>query len=295
MYDLMRKSIQATTAMQQNQEMECLAETAKSGKDTKGLVGQAHLLYRNTPRSSSARDISAGKKQQPTTSSSSSSKSESKQKKRPKESRSGGISSNTANHKTGNATELDANTPPWDVTSEESEANATTSLRCPTRLLIRRRSLRIVEEGGGTHIYAIRYPEDTSKTILSEQAQPLSPVVRQEQCPPRNTQRVSSGVDTNNAHSTSTTSQKSSTVTSKATDKAKKTKSNQPNDSGDNTDQKDGDDAKRKSDTASKPLTTTSLISDIPAFLTKADNAGEIFSAACMTSPPKRNGRLERR
>eukprot|EP00339_Tiarina_fusa_P009756 CAMPEP_0117031254 /NCGR_PEP_ID=MMETSP0472-20121206/22489_1 /TAXON_ID=693140 ORGANISM="Tiarina fusus, Strain LIS" /NCGR_SAMPLE_ID=MMETSP0472 /ASSEMBLY_ACC=CAM_ASM_000603 /LENGTH=451 /DNA_ID=CAMNT_0004739549 /DNA_START=331 /DNA_END=1686 /DNA_ORIENTATION=- len=57
--------------------------------------------------------------------------------------------------------------------------------QCPTRLLIRRRSLRVVEEGGGTHIYAIRYPEDTKDAVVSEQAASSAPMVRQEQCPPK--------------------------------------------------------------------------------------------------------------
>ena len=56
---------------------------------------------------------------------------------------------------------------------------------CPTRLLIRRRSMRVVEEGGGTHIYAIRYPEDTANPKVEEQAAIGQPSSRQEQCPPR--------------------------------------------------------------------------------------------------------------
>jgi hypothetical protein len=56
---------------------------------------------------------------------------------------------------------------------------------CPTRLLIRRRSLRVVEEGGGTHIYAIRYPEDTKDAIVAEQAAQVATSSRQEQCPPK--------------------------------------------------------------------------------------------------------------
>jgi len=60
-----------------------------------------------------------------------------------------------------------------------------TPVACPTRLLIRRRSLKVVEEGGGTHIYAIRYPEDTPDKIISEQATPRSESARQEQCPPK--------------------------------------------------------------------------------------------------------------
>ena len=55
----------------------------------------------------------------------------------------------------------------------------------PTRLLIRRRSLRVVEEGGGTHIYAIRYPEDTTATVVSEHAASFPANGKQEQCPPR--------------------------------------------------------------------------------------------------------------
>jgi hypothetical protein len=57
--------------------------------------------------------------------------------------------------------------------------------KCPTRLLIRRRSLKMVEEGGGTHIYAIRYPEDTKEQVVSEQPTSVAPVATQEQCPPR--------------------------------------------------------------------------------------------------------------
>ena len=43
----------------------------------------------------------------------------------------------------------------------------------------------MVEEGGGTHIYAIRYPEDTKEQVVSEQATSVAPAARQEQCPPR--------------------------------------------------------------------------------------------------------------
>jgi len=56
---------------------------------------------------------------------------------------------------------------------------------CPTRLLIRRHPLRVVEEGGGTHIYAIRYPEDTPDKVISEQATLRPESARQEQCPPK--------------------------------------------------------------------------------------------------------------
>lgn len=57
-------------------------------------------------------------------------------------------------------------------TSEESWLPEDTPRYCPTRLLIRRRSIRSAEEGIGTHIYAIRYPEDAAEEALSEQAAP---------------------------------------------------------------------------------------------------------------------------
>jgi hypothetical protein len=56
--------------------------------------------------------------------------------------------------------------------------------KCPTRLLIRRRSLRVAEEGGGTHIYAIRYPSEEETNNNSTNAS-TEQAPRQEQCPPR--------------------------------------------------------------------------------------------------------------
>lgn len=72
-------------------------------------------------------------------------------------------------------------------------------LPCPTRLLMKRRPGRVVEEGSictpgstmgfGTHIYAIRYPDAESlQRVVSGQdldATRTSPGPRQEQCPPR--------------------------------------------------------------------------------------------------------------
>jgi len=56
---------------------------------------------------------------------------------------------------------------------------------CPTRL-IRRRSLKVMEGGeGGTHIYAIRDPENADEEDLAEEATLVAPATRQEQCPPR--------------------------------------------------------------------------------------------------------------
>lgn len=55
---------------------------------------------------------------------------------------------------------------------------------CPTRLLVRRKSTRLDEDG--VQIYAIRYPEETKDLFVSEQAIPRMHDRMQEQCPPRN-------------------------------------------------------------------------------------------------------------
>jgi len=54
---------------------------------------------------------------------------------------------------------------------------------CPTRLVVRRGSMRNDDEG--KHIYAIRYPEDIKDLFVSEQAMATTPTFAQEQCPPR--------------------------------------------------------------------------------------------------------------
>jgi hypothetical protein len=71
------------------------------------------------------------------------------------------------------------------VEQEQAPFGGGPCIKCPTRLLIRRRSLKMVEEGGGTHIYAIRYPEDTKEQVVSEQATSVASLATQEQCPPR--------------------------------------------------------------------------------------------------------------
>lgn len=54
---------------------------------------------------------------------------------------------------------------------------------CPTRLVVRRGSMR--NDDDGKHIYAIRYPEDIKDLFVSEQAMATTPTFGQEQCPPR--------------------------------------------------------------------------------------------------------------
>ena len=134
MYDLMRKSIQATTSAEINNYK---AARRKS-------PGQNHLLYRNSKIESGVAPLSLG---------------------------SSDLSS----------------APSW--TANEADLGqwlpSDTPVTCPTRLLIRRRSLRVVEEGAGTHIYAIRYPEDTPDKVISEQAATRPESARQEQCPPK--------------------------------------------------------------------------------------------------------------
>lgn len=78
-----------------------------------------------------------------------------------------------------------------DVASINSWLPEDTALRpCRTRLLIRRRSplpkgVSVAEQDGhtGTHIYAIRYPEDSPDEVFSEQALPRPESDRQEQYP----------------------------------------------------------------------------------------------------------------
>ncbi len=138
MYDLMRKSIQATTTAEANHY-----KVAR-----RKIPGQNHLLYRNCKAENVGTPLTAA----------------------------GAIADPSSVTPFFDASEMDSGQ--W--------LPSDTPIVCPTRLLIRRRSLRVVEEGGGTHIYAIRYPEDTPDRVISEQATPRSESARQEQCPPKN-------------------------------------------------------------------------------------------------------------
>lgn len=152
MYDLMRKSIQATTSSStENNASGGSSNHHKVGK--RKPPGQHSLLFRNS-------------KTESTTASG------------------GGTSfdssaATTNNNHTNTVNHEDPDAPLW--------LPVDTPVHCPTRLLIRRRSLRVMDEGSETHIYAIRYPEDTPDKIVSEQAAPSLESARQEQCPPKKT------------------------------------------------------------------------------------------------------------
>jgi hypothetical protein len=297
MYDLMRKSIQATTAMENNSPAECrdsAGTAAQSGRPSRNQVGQAHLLYRNNSKSSSMRDISPGKKSQASSTRSEKKKMENRAMEGRLGKSGGAAAASTADNNQNDSGQFSS----WEAKMNQNET-ASSTLKCPTRLLIRRRSLRIIEEGGGTHIYAIRYPEDTSKMILSEQAQPSSPAVRQEQCPPRNNKKSSSLVfaAATGAFSSASPVASSTLSNSDAGDDRKNAKTTEPPKSAiDNSSNKTPHKTKNENKHSTSPnddLPTNTTPLDIPTFLTKSENAREIFSAACMEIPPKRNGTLE--
>ena len=71
--------------------------------------------------------------------------------------------------------------------SSGMDSNAGTDLvRCPTRVLVRRHSLRHYEEGmSGTHIYAIRYPEGKPLELRMQQEQAPRKPYKKKAGPPR--------------------------------------------------------------------------------------------------------------
>lgn len=149
MYDLMRKSIQATTpsAVDGNHS----PHGYRVGK--RKPPGQNHLMYRNSKIETMPVSVPVA------------------------------VENTTSN--AAEAMETKCYAPASVAVDSGLWLPRDTPVACPTRLLIRRRSLRVVEEGGGTHIYAIRYPEDTPDRIISEQATPRLESARQEQCPPK--------------------------------------------------------------------------------------------------------------
>ena len=164
MYDLMRKSIQATTS----------AETNHYRAARRKSPGQNHLLYRNSKIESGVAPLSLG-------------------------------SSDLSSSPSWIANETDLGQ--W--------LPSDTPVACPTRLLIRRRSLRVVEEGAGTHIYAIRYPEDTPDKVISEHTTTRPESARQEQCPPKKVVMT----EANSASASSDQTGASNAATLKATTK----------------------------------------------------------------------------
>lgn len=347
MYDLMRKSIQATHAMWSNNNnnisdgnghaVSCTAEISsitKSGNRKHSHhrpVGQSHLLFKNnnnnnnvmmmTNKSSAAavhggstrvaiprkNHASFGEPLSPTkTSSMAEKKSPKLTPRRGMESRSGG--------KMGSVTKASTDGPSSSNSSRAGKESPTTvseellpplssqsHLKCPTRLLIRRRSLRVVEEGGGTHIYAIRYPEDTSQMILSEQAVPFSSVVRQEQCPtcvpPPSTTTNST---TTTTHIFPTTG--SSLTPTSGTSRSRRDSNSNPHSPSTKSSQASftttGAVTPSSSELQSKrAIMHTSLMPSATAvqgqslsFPLTQENVGEMFAADCMAAPPRQNG-----
>jgi hypothetical protein len=350
MYDLMRKSIQATMMLSNddndcnkacNQHLISLTSSSngtalKAGK--RRLVGQSHLLYKNNPNKTSSVVASSTASLSTTT----------KMNNNEKLSHCHGMESRSAT--TNNTTAVKENTvhssntfngdspsspssPSTFVDNNNDAAaaaaaaavttkdtnNNNTLPKFPTRLLIRRRSLRVVEEGGGTHIYAIRYPEDNNQMFLAEQATPLSTVVRQEQCPPRKGELTSfnhllyssgpspptvltktDGTDdsTDDAHragkgdasrkKSQTTSTPSFTNIDNNKSSNNNTKPIQPGDDDDDDTSKQSKPTSSSSSTVvnSTTTTTTTTTQQQPG---PEDIAG-IFSAETMASPPKQGG-----
>jgi hypothetical protein len=85
-------------------------------------------------------------------------------------------------------------------TTISAEGNTTASpASCPTRLVVRRNSMR--NDGEGVHIYAVRYPEEVKDLFVTEQAMPMTHVSKQEQCPPRKTTANTATNTSNNSTS----------------------------------------------------------------------------------------------
>lgn len=185
MYDLMRKSIQATTPSPADGNQ---AQHYKAAK--RKPPGQNHLLYRNSKIETIPVPVPTG--------------------------------AANASDATSSSTGQTATTPTVDSGLWLPQD---TPVFYPTRLLIRRRSLRVVEEGGGTHIYAIRYPEDTPDKIISEQAAPRPESARQEQCPPKKTPVAQTAGSASTSNTKSTTNAAGTSVTADAASKPKTTSS----------------------------------------------------------------------
>ncbi|KAG7353355.1 hypothetical protein IV203_034624 [Nitzschia inconspicua] len=353
MYDLMRKSIQATSAVIWNQEEQELEENdtvmmdnrvvvSQSGKQRRPVVGQSHLLYKNNNNNNNNNNtvVTGSKKSSPrggvAVAAAQSNPIQRKSHGSFGEPASSDIMAAEKNHtirtprrgmERRSCGKMGSGTKTTDATaaaaaavvassstitngaSKESNMTIVTTtdndnnnvelllapstnfhLKCPTRLLIRRRSLRVVEEGGGTHIYAIRYPEDTSPTILSEQAVPFPLPVRQEQCPsssqtkstptPTTTIRTASTTTkatvlppvAANSKSTTTTSTTSTTTTT--TSSSSLTAEIQ---------------SKRKTDSSTLPSSSSVGKPTLPVPVVKTGNVGDIFAPSSMAAPPRKS------
>jgi hypothetical protein len=161
--------------------------------------------------------------------------------------------------------------------SSSSSSTTTTPLKCPTRLLIRRRSLQVVEEGGGTHIYAIRYPDDSSQLIVSEPSTNLSALVRQEQCPPRKSKHQQDNDHDDHDH-----------------DDGGKIISYQPCQQQQQPHLQLMEPPHLKMPTLADPsllLLSSSSSSQGLSHLSLPENVGDLFAATSMAAPPRQNGK----
>jgi hypothetical protein len=372
MYDLMRKSIQATAVMWNSDDNDSFVATAATATgDTMSVanvtttstttssntglskaigkrrpVGQSHLLYKNnlTMMSKGTSGHISGGSAVTRKSHSSLPLSNTPQvmseknvvnTRRGMESRStgktGSIANKTVIHQQNTnrfspgkeSMTLISNNSNEDQIFSSLLASSTTStpsthLKCPTRLLIRRRSLRIVEEGGGTHIYAIRYPEDPSQMKLSELSTTVASVVRQEQCPPRRKPPLITTTTTDTAGSAShsppqvtcyttkktkdgekrystptyrhleppPTSQVHATLTTAAATATTTTKTTTTSTSTND---------KMKKASLSSPSSSSSSSSSLQGMhpslpVLSSEKVGELFAAASMDAHPKQNG-----
>ena len=170
MFDLMRRSIQATTPNpsennNNNYNNSSYSNPYKVGK--RKPPGQTHLLYRNSKLVDTTVGDGPGSLGRESNSSDSN-------------------DADTANNK--NISNISINTA---VNSDKATLDPSfwlpedTPVHCPTRLMIRRRSRRVMDDGGETHIYALRYPADSPDKIVSEQVASRPESARQEQCPPK--------------------------------------------------------------------------------------------------------------
>jgi len=299
MYDLMRKSIQATALLNDgtNNSSSTVSGSSKSAK--RRPIGQSHLLYKNNPKTAPLVPPTTLAVQNPHRTPPSPLEKEDTSNidvapPRAVESRNcakstDNVATAEANN-SNNTNSSNTNSSPREVSVEEKDPS--TVSKCPTRLLIRRRSLRVVEEGGGTHIYAIRYPEDTAQMIVSEQAAPLTPVATQEQCPPRKPAAV---VSTSNSSAASlsptlTISADSSSPLSnlKASSpaavggKGQSTSSSNDANNNKNINSKKGG----QSSNTSKSSPSASKVTSVTT--APSENAKDVFTAASMGALPRR-------
>ena len=339
MYDLMRKSIQATMMFNSNDNncnQSCTNQHPKNSSHGATLttgkrrfVGQSHLLYKNNPNKTSSVVVSPTLTTTTTTTTTVSTKINNNEKLSHSdgmESRNGTtnntttvtesniISNNTSKRDSSDSSSCSLNN---DTTTKDNKIE--TLPKFPTRLLIRRRSLRVVEEGGGTHIYAIRYPEDNNQTILAEQAAPFPTVVRQEQCPSRKgdgkiatpTQPTTELTSFNHLYSSSPSSpptltqtddsndstddhrggkgdvsRKKSQMKSSSSKNITNSNSTKPIQSGDDDANNQSRSTNSSSSVVNSATTTNSTTQQQPG----PEDIANIFSAETMSSPPNQSG-----